>query len=242
MQKFQSVHYLVHSAVAGLCYVALTQLEAVDAFIENSDIIREYPLLKLSVIPVIAVLLQQSDRLARLIVGGIPGFSPVLRRLLSGRDDIEGHWPLVVVDAKSNDLVFYGFLTIDFRNGQLHVEGNDWHPDGRHAMWFHSVQSRFQNHLLQYWYEQGENRTKPTMRGYTEIYFFPENAAITRHAGEFIDKENNFRFYAERRRFGWLDRPPQTDADRIAAATALWRRLEPELPRLLGQSVAKDWL
>ncbi len=242
MHKFQSIHYLVHSAVAGICYVALIQLEAFDRFIAQWPLIRDYPLLQLSVIPVIALLLQQSDRLARLIIGGIPVFSPALRRLLSGSDFIEGHWPLVVVDARTSELVFYGFLSIRYRNSQLYVSGNDWAPEGIHALWFHSVQSRFQDGLLQYWYEQGENRTKPTMRGYTEIYFFPEDGGrFERHAGEFLDKVNNYRFYAERRRFGWRDAAPSRDEDRIAAAKDLWARIEPDLPRILKQSISKDW-
>lgn len=242
MHRFQSIHYLVHSAVAGLCYFALIQLESVDRFIEQSKLLQDYPFLTLSVIPVIAVLLQQSDRLARLIIGGIPVFSPALRRMLSGSEFIEGNWPLVVVDAKTRELVFYGFLTVTFKSDQLYVQGNDWRPDGTHALWFHSVQARFQDHLLQYWYEQGENRTKPTMRGYTEIYFFPEEGPIARHAGEFLDKEHNYRFYSERRKFGWLDLPPATDRERIAASADLWSRVQPELPRVLKQSISKDWI
>ncbi len=243
MSRFQSIHYLVHSAVAFLCYLALTQLDAVDRFIAETPIIKQYPFLTLSVIPVIAVLLQQSDRLARLIIGGIPILSPLLRRTLQGSDHIEGHWPLVVVDADTRKLVFHGFLSISYKDSQLYVCGNDWNPDGTHALWFHSVQSRFRDRLLQYWYEQGRNRTKPIMRGYTEIYFFPEEGTIHRHAGEFLDKEHHFRFYAERRRFGrFADRLPETDAERIAAAEELWRRLEPQLPRLLQQAVSKDWV
>lgn len=243
MSRFQSIHYLVHSAVAFICYVAITQLDAVDRFIAETPIIEQYPFLKLSVIPLIAILLQQSDRLARFIIGGIPGFSPLLRNLLEGCDNIEGHWPLVVVDARTGSLVYHGFLKISFKEGQLYVNGNDWKPDGTHAMWFHSVQSRYQGRMLQYWYEQGLNRTAPTMRGYTEMYFFPEEGTVIRQAGEFIDKEHNYRFYAERRRFGRLfDRTPTTDKERIAAADDLWHRLKPELPRILQQSVSKDWV
>jgi len=243
MSRFQSIHYLVHSAVAFLCYVALTQLDAVDRFIAETPIIEQYPFLKLSVIPLIAILLQQSDRLARLIIGGIPVFSSLLRRTLEGSDHIEGHWPLVVVDADTNQLLFHGFATISYKDSQLYVCGNDWNPDGTHALWFHSVQSRFRERLLQYWYEQGQNRTKPTMRGYTEMYFFPDEGPILRQAGEFLDKEHNYRFYAERRRFGrFADRAPQTDAERIAAAEELWQKLEPELPRINKQAVSKDWI
>ncbi|MBU2582961.1 MAG: hypothetical protein KJ622_14720 [Alphaproteobacteria bacterium] len=243
MPRFQAIHYLVHSAVAFLCYLALTQLEAVDRFIAETPTIRQYPFLTLSVIPLIAVLLQQSDRLARLIIGGIPLVSPLLRRTLQGSDFIEGQWPLVVVDGKSGQLVFYGFLTISFKDSQLYVCGNDWKPDGTHALWFHSVQSRFRERLLQYWYEQGPNRTKPEMRGYTEMYFFPEEGRVKRQAGEFLDKTHNLRFYAERRTFSRLSgRPPKTDAERIAAAKDLWQRLQPDLPRLLQQTVSKDWV
>ena len=241
-RQYQAVHYLVHSAVAGLCYVVVTQMNWVDALISDFPLLQKYKIFELSIIPIIAVLLQQSDRLARLIVGGIPILSPALRRLLAGREHIEGHWPLVVIDAQSGDLVFYGFLTIRHKTEGLHVEGNDWFPDGQHALWFQSVQARFQDQLLQYWYEQGTNRTKPTMRGYTEMYFFPDEGPITRHAGEFLDKEHNYRFYARRRKFGWRDTAPATDAERIAAADLLWQDLQKDLPRITKQSISKDWI
>lgn len=241
-QQYQAIHYLVHAAVAGICYVVVTQMNWVDALIADFPLIAEYKIIQLSIIPVIAVLLQQSDRLARFIVGGVPILSPALRRLLSGREHIEGNWPLVVVDGNTGELVFYGFLTIRHKHGALHVEGNDWTREGRHALWFQSVQSRFQNQLLQYWYEQGENRTKPTMRGYTEMYFFPDVGPLERHAGEFLDKEHNYRFYAQRKKFGWRDITPTKDADRIAAAHQLWEEIKPDLPRLNQQSIAKDWV
>jgi hypothetical protein len=241
MQKFQSIHYLVHMAVVGLCYIVVTQSTWVDKLIADFPILHEYPILKLSIIPIIAVLLQQSERLACFIIGDVPFLSPTLRWFLAGNDFVEGHWPLVVVDANNEDLLFRGFLTITYKGGQLHVCGNDWHPDGTHALWFQSIHSRYQNGLLQYWYEQGTERAKPEMWGYTEIYFFPQESRVRRHAGEFLDKKNNYRFYAERRRFGWFDRVPTNQADRIAAAEVLWQRIKPELPRLLRQPISQDW-
>lgn len=241
-QRFNAIHYLVHSAVAGLCYIMLTSDALLKDYVKDIPYVSDYPVLKLSIIPLIAILLRQSDRLARFIIGGVPVFSPLLRRVLSGREHIEGHWPLVVVNSKTQELVFYGFLTVDYRDGQLHVSGDDWSPDGTHALWFQSVQARFQNQLLQYWYEQGENRTKPTMRGYTEIYFFPLEGSIERHAGEFLDKEHNYRFYAQRKHYGWRERTPKTDAEKIASAEAVWQSIQPQLPRILNQSIAKDWI
>lgn len=241
MQKFRLIHYFVHMAVVGLCYFVITKLAWIDKLISRFPIIQEYPVLELSIIPIIAVLLQFSDRIARFVIGDIPVFSRVLRRVLSGRDFIEGHWPLVVVDTDKKELVFKGFLTITYKDGQLCVSGDDWNPDGTHALWFDSVQSRYEHGRLQYWYEQGRHRAAPEMWGYTEIYFFPESRRSKRHAGEFLDKKNNFRFYAERRRFGWFDRAPEKDAERIAAADELWKNIEPELPRLLRQSISKDW-
>ncbi len=242
-QRFNAIHYLVHAAVAGLCYIMLTSDALLKDHLKEYTYIKDHPILiSVSVIPLIAILLRQSDRLARLIIGGIPVFSPFLRRILSGREHIEGHWPLVVIDGETHELVFYGLLTVDYKDGQLHVTGNDWTPDGTHALWFQSVQARFQNHLLQYWYEQGENHTKPTMRGYTEIYFFPLEASPKRHAGEFLDKEHHYRFYAQRKHYGWRNRPPQNDTERIKAAHEVWQNLKPELPRILKQSIAKDWV
>lgn len=220
----------------------LTSDDLLKDYIKDIPYLSDYPALKLSIIPIIAILLRQSDRLARIIIGGIPVFSPFLRRMLSGREHIEGHWPLVVIDNDSKELVFYGLLTVEFKNGQLHVTGDDWSPDGTHVLWFHSVQARFQDQLLQYWYEQGKNRTMPTMRGYTEIYFFPMEGAIERGAGEFLDKEHKYRFYAQRKRYGWRDRLPKTDAERIKAADQVWQNIKSELPRITKQSIAKDWV
>lgn len=186
------------------------------------------------------VLFRYSYLFATFVIEKIPIVSPALRRLLAGTSTIEGDWPLVVVTLDSVSgrarLTYLGFLNVTYRDGQLKVTGRDWYPDGRHAHDFESQQSRLAGNLLQYWYHQGEGSR---MRGYTEIYFFPDDAVPERHAGEFLDKEHNSaRFYARKLK---SRRRLRSDKDRLAAARAFWESIEPVIDTIANRPVSADW-
>ncbi len=193
----------------------------------------------------LALLFRLSYPLSTLVVEKIPFFSPLLRRALIGKDFIEGDWPLIVVDMENEEPLYFGFLNIDFEQGQLYVSGDDWHPDGSHAQAFHSVQSLYRNRTLHYWYEQGESLRDPAMRGYTFIYFFPNEAMPKRHAGKFLDvmHTKDIRFYAKKQHYKLFERPygEEDTGKKLEAARQLWAELQPKLSILRNRSISADF-
>lgn len=235
MPRYQIVYSLIHAGIAALLVLFVRNIDALARTFQDLSHSAEYSQWAvLALVPVLATLFKFSDDLAIVLIEKIPLVSPLLRRVLAGEDFIEGDWPLVVVNDRTGELVYLGFLTISHERGELRVDGVDWRPDGAMAHAFHSAQSRYSQRLLQYWYVQGANNQ---MRGYTEIYFFPRRGRPERHAGEFLDKQHaSVRFYALRAR-----RKARTVDDKIAEARKVWAKLEPKMPRMLAQDVSLDW-
>lgn len=250
MSRYRIVNSFVHAGIAGLCWLILSHLDDVQSSIMNYD--QTFQKYKAFIVPALltglAFLFRFSDKLANALVEKVPLFSSLLRRLLSGRAFIEGDWPLFVVDFAEKDpskrLRYLGFLSVSFERGQIYVYGNDWNPDGAHAMEFQSKQSLYSDCKLQYWYEQGSSLHNAAMRGYTEIFFFPRTAAAERHAGKFLDATHttDIRFYAERRRYGLFERRLTTKVGQLEAARALWQRFEPRIEALRGQDISSDFV
>jgi hypothetical protein len=237
---FRSVHSAVHAGVAALAWWVLQhweQLQAVSAQYKNLAV----P----AVLAALALLFRLSYPLSTFIVEKIPVFSPLLRRAIMGSEFIEGDWPLVAVDMQEQKLLYLGFLNIGFRDGQLHVLGDDWTPDGGHAQAFRSMQSLYRNDTLHYWYEQGETLLAPDMRGYTEVYFFPLHGLAKRHAGKFLDVKHtsDIRFYAQKQQYRAFERPFGVDdkSKKLEAARKLWNGLEPRLASLRGRAINADF-
>ncbi len=238
MQSFRSVNSAVHAAVAGLTLWVFQHLDQLQAYIADY---------KAYAIPAIlgglALLFRMSDGLAKALLEKVPLLSRALRRFLSGKDYVEGDWPLVVVDLEKQALLYLGFLRIDFRNGQLYITGDDWQPDGAHAQTFRSMQALYRDHTLQYWYEQGASLHRPEMRGYTEIFFFPNGELAERHAGKFLDPmhTSDIRFYARKHHYRRFERRFSAAAAKIGAARALWSEIEPGLSFLRGREISADY-
>ncbi len=235
MARYRSILTGLHALIAvvfGLIANQRAWFEAQDAAYGN--------LVWLGALLGLFLLFRYAHVFATGLIEKIPGFSPILRRVLAGSSCIEGDWPLIVVAPDSvtgrTRLTYLGFLNVTYRDGQLKVTGRDWYPDGRHAHDFESQQSRLDGNRLQYWYHQGEGSR---MRGYTEIYFFPDDAVPERHAGEFLDKEHNSaRFYARKLK---SRRRLRSDAERLAAARAFWESLEPHIDTVANRPVSADW-
>lgn len=238
---FRGVHSAVHASVAALTWWVLQHWEQLQA---HSAAYKNYALP--AVLAALALLFRLSYPLSTMIVEKIPFFSPLLRRAIVGKDFIEGDWPLVVVDMEAKKPLYFGFLNIDFCDGQLYVSGDDWHPNGTHAQAFHSVQSLYRNRTLQYWYEQGQSLHVPEMRGYTEIYFFPDEGLAKRHAGKFLDAmhTSDIRFYAKKQHYGLFEHQFGEDdtGKKLEAARQLWQELEPKLAYLSTRSISADFV
>ncbi len=225
--------------MAALSWWVLQHLEQLQSYIADY---KAYALPAL--LAGLALLFRMSDKLSKTILERIPVFSKLLRRILSGSYFIEGDWPLVVADMEKQELLYLGFLRIGYRDGQIFVSGDDWHPGGAHAQSFQSVQSLYRNHTLQYWYEQGASLHAPDMRGYTEIYFFPKDGPAARHAGKFLDPRHtsDIRFYAKKQRYRTFGRRIRTKEKKLEAAKLLWAELEAKLSYLHGRSISADFV
>ncbi len=238
MHRFRAVHSAVHAAVAGICWWVLQHMEQLQTYIADY---RSYAVM--AVLAGLALLFRTSDSLAKTVVEKIPFVSPLLRRVLSGREFVEGDWPLVVVDMEAREPLYFGFLTIGFKDGQPYVHGDDWTVDGAHAHAFHSMQSLYHDYTMQYWYEQGASLHRPDMRGFTEIFFFPKFALAERHAGRFLDPRHtaDIRFYAGRRRYGLFERRLETKEQKLEAARQVWAKLEPQLDAVRSRDISADF-
>lgn len=238
---FRGVYSAIYAAVAALTWWVLQHWDQLQVSIA------EYKNLALpAMLAELGLLFRMSNPLAQVVIEKIPFFSRMLRKLLTGKDFIEGDWPLVVVDMQRGEPIYFGFLSIDFRDGQLYVYGDDWHTDGNHAMAFQSVQSLYRNRMLQYWYEQGQSLHSAEMRGYTEMYFFPMQGAAKRHAGKFLDVHHtsDIRFYATKLHYKRFERRygPDDVSKKLEAAHQLWIELQPKLPMLRERAISADFI
>lgn len=235
MKRYNAVHAVVHGAIAGLLYLFLRYVAVIDKF-EYADYIRAGALLLLP------FLFNRSTFIAEMLIEKIPGVSTAIRKMLSGNDFVEGDWPLVVMSEDRRTPRYLGFLTIKYEQGQLLVSGDDWLPDGTHAVSFRSQQSQYAERKLQYWYAQGSTLHAPDMFGYTRIYFFPDRGPIGRLAGEFLDKQHfSPPFYATRMRYRPMQRRLATSEQKLAAARALWAEIEPRVEAMASRRIEQDF-
>lgn len=236
LQRYQFVHAFIHATIAGLLYLFLRFVAVVDAS-PYADYIRGGAIL------VLPFLFNRSGFIANTLIEKVPLLSNGLRRLLSGSDFIEGDWPLVVLESDNKTPKYFGFLTISYERGQIQISGDDWKPDGTHAVHFASQQSRYANRKLEYWYAQGKTKYMPTMFGYTSIYFFPERGRIERHAGEFLDKEHTSPpFYSRRVKYKLLQRRLKSADEKIAAAKQLWADIETKIASRTDNRLDRDFI
>ena len=226
---FRAFHSLVLALIGTIAYRAL---------LLGPDLAKD-PRFGVYVLPGMIIVLWLLFSYSRTISDALLQSLPLVRRLLARRGHIEGDWPLVVVDGRTGGVIYYGFLSIGFEDGQYLVVGHDWHPDGNHALNFSSMQTYQVHPTLHYWYEQGEGGRQ---RGYTFIEFFPRDAVPVRHTGVFHDKEHpDVRFYARKIKYRWLQRRLKGMEPRRLAGKAFADEIAPRLPKMVRTSVDADW-
>ena len=226
---YRPFHNLLLAGIAALCYRLLVM---------SPDLPHQHPQYGNFVWPGVAVglwlLFSQSETITRLFLRLRP-----LRRLLAGRASIEGDWPLVVVNAKTGTLIYYGFMRIGHKAGYIDITGDDWFPNGDHALPFTAIQTQYRDGVLHYWYEQGEGGQQ---RGYTYIHFFPSDAVAERYTGVFHDKAHpDVRFYGRKSKYGWFQKRAKSPVDRKLAAKAFCDEIMPNMPGMIKSSVNADW-
>jgi len=241
---FKSFYALVLTVLASIAYKLLDlgpqvatwlqpQLLALSPEVANNPHLGSY--IHLAIIAALGWMFFHSRNIATAILAALPS----LRRLLAWSDYIEGDWPLVVIDRTTGQLKYQGFLTVAYKGGYLTVSGEDWNPDGSHAVSFKSMQTYYSEGTLHYWYMQGEGGRQ---RGYTFIEFFPRKSVATHLTGVFHDKEHpDVRFYGQKLRYGWFQRRTKTMGSRKEAAIAFAAQIMPRVPTMLATTVDADW-
>lgn len=235
MKNYRVVHAFVHAGIAALLFLFLRYSDLLNG-VAYADHIRA------GVLVVLPFLFVQSNYISDFLIEKVPVISVAIRRLLSGKDFLEGDWPLVVMNADGVTPKYFGFMTIGYEGGQIIVFGDDWNPDGSLAVRFRSQQSQSENRLLQYWYAQGATLHAPAMFGYTRIYFFPEHGRVERHAGEFLDKEHlSQRFFAKRLHYGLFKKPLASKDAKFAAAKSFWDEIEAKFKMSAPPRIDQDF-
>jgi hypothetical protein len=226
---FRYFHSLVLALFGTLAYKLLAL----------SPVLASDPDYGVHVLAAVAFLLWMLFSMSRAISDKLLEWLPRVRALFAGHKHIEGDWPLVVVDIPTGQMVYYGFLTIGFKDGQYSVSGDDWHPDGRHAHFFEAKQTYQDHPTLHYWYVQAVGK----QRGYTFIEFFPRDAVPERHTGVFHDKDHpDVRFYARKLNYRMFQRRLRRIDQRKQAAAAFAEEIAPRLPELARAGVDADWV
>jgi hypothetical protein len=249
--QFRIIRNLVRSCVAALCLALLQSWQRLISFVKTTTppsipYIDDYIEIAAAALFVsfLMLLFRGSEWISTLLIEKIPLVSPLLRRLVAGSDHVEGDWPLVVVNSKTGHILLEGFLSIDFRNGELYVSGTDWHPaDGTVVHEFESIRTTYDKSVLRYFYRQGPSLATASRHGYTEVFFFPLGERAERHAGEFLDKETEIpmRFYAKRLPESSFSTRIQKRSVQRAASKAFRAEIESELARMLAEKALVDW-
>ena len=253
--QYQSIHLLVYLGIASLSYALMSNANDIAAILasfvgsENGYQQHLIWIVGLVIVSLVTALLNYSRVISNIIVEHLP-FSRFLRRLIAGRHFIEGDWPLIVVQGEGSPdagkLLYYGYLTIDYKDDQLRVFGEDWTPEHKSAHKFASVKSNFisdhRERRLEYFYWQGASKNRHDMRGYTEIHFFPTHKLSEVHTGEFRDiNHHNVRFYARKIRYKFREKRLRTPSQQRKAAEDIWLDLQPRIHTVIGQDVTVDF-
>lgn len=181
-------------------------------------------------------LFYKAEAITYALIEKIPIISAIFRRLVSGRDFIEGSWPAVATDNKGN-LLFFGCMTIIYVDGHFFISGVHWWPTGMVAHNFQSSASRYEaKGFLRYGWKAAAEEY-----GITEMHFFPNNGPARRCAGQYFSANPGARFYAQRSETQLFRLNRKRPEDYLEEARELWVRVEPNIIRLSSQPLNEDW-
>jgi hypothetical protein len=109
-----------------------------------------------------------------------------LRRLLAGRDDIEGDWVNVVIDtSKPDKVIAVEYMRIYYANGQYVAAGDQWTTDGKWIQGFASEGSNYTGRAMEFYYKTGIHR----VGGYGVLIFSPPATIPTDFICRYVDEE-----------------------------------------------------
>jgi hypothetical protein len=140
---------------------------------------------KIWVIVVVAILLFIIISFFNWAITKIVGNSKPIRKLLLGKDFLEGCWIQKITDDPMNDRpVIYSIVYISYNDGYYKVTGESFDKDGNFTATFHSQFSEYSNHILKYPFTITtlENQEKKVF-GTSKLTFSSTNEHPNRYLG-----------------------------------------------------------
>jgi hypothetical protein len=115
-----------------------------------------------------------------------------LRKLIFGKQFIEGHWVDIVTTDNNSKILYGGLIFIEFEKGKIVFSGTSFTPDGKQFGTFTTSSSDFSNYKLKVSYSgiTTEFSTSKVV-GYGEFQFDRGSKCPTTYSGfyfEFSDK------------------------------------------------------
>jgi hypothetical protein len=135
----------------------------------------------LGVLLIAIVGMQLADKIATAAIEHIR----VLRRMLAGRNDIEGDWVNIVVDtANPKQIIGAEYCRIRYRNGEYVLSGDTWTLDGKWVQDFRTGGSCYKDREFEYYYRTGVNR----VGGFGVMIFTPTDSLPAEFVCRYVDE------------------------------------------------------
>ncbi|HVG35023.1 MAG TPA: hypothetical protein VM911_18290 [Pyrinomonadaceae bacterium] len=117
---------------------------------------------------------------------------PDVRRLIFGRDFIEGWWFNVVLDKDPSVILFGALIHIEYNDNQFKMSGDGFTAVGVKRATMHSLSSVYSDSCLRYSYELMALSSETTrLVGYGENQFDRGDSVPHSYSGYFFDGFNN---------------------------------------------------
>ena len=204
MRSFEQLGSWLHAVVASAAIISADYFQVLFAKLG----LQAYYLVGPILLAVIGIRI--SDLGASFLVENIR----IFRRVLSGKDDIEGDWVNIVVDVDDPmTLKYVEFCRIQFVSGQYQISGDSWTPEGRWVQDFASGGSTYLGREFEYYYKTGLGR----VGGYGVIRFTPHDALPSDFICRYFDESAKVPHITRGRRLSMYGRRLALDARRDAA-------------------------
>ena len=221
MRPISEVTRWLHVVVATLAVWALDRIRSIFDKLDLAN----YALLATVILAVIGM--QVADRLA---IGAIDRFRWI-RRILSGRNDIEGDWVEVMGDSVNPaQIIRVSYSRIRFQGGRHVLSGDDWTIDGTWiGEYVTTGGANYAGRQLEYYYHIGILRSS----GHGIILFSPNDSLPTEFMCKYLDEEAKSMFVAKGRRVATRLRRLDFNKRR-EAALAFANSFDPkDMPRMM---------
>ncbi len=113
-----------------------------------------------------------------------------IRRIILGRQWIEGTWFDVVVDKESKNIINAGIIKITSEDSILSISGDIYSPHGRHVGGFNSVLVKREGGKVEFIFcRDGLDKDTPEYGHATYTFSHPLHGEVSRYTGSFYDQK-----------------------------------------------------